>query len=287
MRYVGAVLLVLSLGCSDADSPVRPTPPATLPPDSPTLEYRLSGRVVDTAYRPLADASVEVVNGSRVGTIATTDQAGRFSMPGLFTGATTVRASKEGYVSDTNTFPFRGALPPSVEAVEMQLYLQPLGASADMAGVYTLTLTADRACTNLPAELRTRTYTATVAPGRSSYFVGTLSGARFFSMVPCPPGQPPETCTFNSFGIGIAGDYASLFLGFIEQPTETTYLVLSAGASGSVGPTGITAPLHGYFLLCSSEPVQIDQGEWVCQASAADRGVLCDSDHHQLTLIRR
>jgi hypothetical protein len=169
----------------------------------------------------------------------------------------------------------------------MQLYLQPLGPSADMAGVYILTLTADRACTNLPAELRTRTYTATIAAGGPGFFAAKLSDARFFSTVPCPPGRDPQSCSYNRFGIGIAGDYASIYLGFIEQLTETTYLVLSAGTAGSVGPIGITSPLHGYFLYCSSEPVQIDQGEWVCQASAGDQGVLCDSENHQLTLIRR
>jgi hypothetical protein len=279
------VVVLLHLGCGNPEPPNRPTPLA----DTPTLEYRLSGRVVDTAYRPLAGSTVEVVNGSRAGTVATTDEAGRFSMPGLFTGTTTVRASKDGYVPETRTIPFPSdRLPPTIEAVEMQLYLQPLAPNANIAGVYTLTLTADSACTSLPAEARTRTYTATIAPlSRAGFFLATLSDARFFSTVPCPPGRPLETCTYNRFSIGIAGDYASIHVGFVEEFGEKTYLALVAGAEGSFGPNGITTPLSGYSLYCPIEPFLIDQGTWACPASAGDRAVYCDSDKHQLSLVRR
>ena len=151
--------------------------------------------------------------------------------------------------------------------------------------MYTLTLTADRACTNLPVEARTRTYTATVVPGgRSSYFLARLSDARFLSTVPCPPGRLPESCTYNQIGIGLAGDYASIGVGIVEQLDGTTSLVFGAGAEGSVGPMGITAPLYGQFLYRPGEPALIDQGTWGCVASA---GVQCDSRNHQLTLVRR
>jgi hypothetical protein len=208
-------------------------------------------------------------------------------MPGLFTGTITVRASKDGYVSDTNTFPSHGAVLPGGEGVEMQLYLQPLGPNADITGVYTLTLTTDSACTNLPSELRTRTYTATIAAGRPGSFFATLSDARFHSTVPCPPGRPPETCTYNRFGIGIAGDFATIYFGFIEQLSETTYLVLSAGAGVSVGPTGITAPLDGEFLYCPTEPFLIDQGTWACPSGAGVQDAHCESDRHEFALVRR
>ena len=61
----------------------------------------------------------------------------------------------------------------------MSFSLQPHGQSANIAGLYTLTLTADSACTNLPDEARTRTYTATIVPGsRPTTFVGRLSDAQ-------------------------------------------------------------------------------------------------------------
>jgi hypothetical protein len=97
--------------------------------------------------------------------------------------------------------------------------------------------------------------------------VATLSNARFFSTVPCPPGRLPETCTYNQFGIRAAGDYAGLYVGTIEQLRETTYLVVGVGGEGSFGPTGITTPLNGSLLYCSGEPYLIDQGTWACPGS--------------------
>ena len=63
--------------------------------------------------------------------------------------------------------------------------------------MYTLTLTADSGCTELPDDARTRTYTATIVPGsRPTTFVGTLSDARIVSV---PIWLP-------YFEIGVAGD---------------------------------------------------------------------------------
>jgi hypothetical protein len=286
MRHLGAVVILVSLGCGDAKVPVEPTPP----PVAPALQdFQLSGAVSDTANRPLAGSKVEVVDGSRAGTVATTDESGRFSMPGTFTGNITLRASKDGYIPETRLL-FRPGppLPPGNAggAWGVAFHLEPLGPSANLAGEYTLTLTADRTCSNLPAEARTRTYTATIVPsfGSQTSFTATLSDARFFSTVPCPVGRPPETCSYNRLGIGVAGDYASISAAPVEQLSETTYLAFTAGSEGVFGPTGITAPMHGSFLYCPSEPYQIDQGTWACPGSG---GVECDSDNHQLTLVRR
>jgi hypothetical protein len=148
--------------------------------------------------------------------------------------------------------------------------------------VYTLTLTADSACTNLPDEARTRTYTATIVPGyRSTAFLGRLSDARFFSIF------NGIRIVFNAFEIGIAGDFAQISVlyggvGIVEQLRETTYLAVGGGAEGSFGPSGITAPFDGGFQYCPSEPA-LTSGEYLeCQGS-----VQCDSHNHQLTLVRR
>jgi hypothetical protein len=165
----------------------------------------------------------------------------------------------------------------------MAFHLEPLGPRVDIAGEYVLTLAANSACSNLPDVARTRSYTATITGGQSSFFFARLSGARFLPAISCP-GPAPPSCTYNQFGIGMAGDYASIGGGIVEQLSETTYLVVSGGAQGSFGPTGITAPLGGLFLYCPSEPYLIDQGTWACPANA---GAECDSQNHQLTLVRR
>jgi hypothetical protein len=153
--------------------------------------------------------------------------------------------------------------------------LQPHGPSPNIAGVYTLTLTADSACTNLPDEARTRTYTATIVPGyRSTTFVGRLSDARIVSSLFSP-----------YFEIGIAGDFANMSVGIVEQLGETTYLAIEGGVAASVGPSGITAPFNAYFLHCPSEPAWSAGEYWWCGADV--QGDECASSNNQLTLVRR
>jgi hypothetical protein len=162
--------------------------------------------------------------------------------------------------------------------------LEPIGPSVDATGNYTLTVTADRAC-KLPADARMRTYTARVAAVGRSSFQARLSDARFFSTEPCQPGRPPETCTYNLLGIGMAGDFATIYLGLIEVLSDLTYLVVTAGSNGTFDPRGVAFPLSGSFLHCPREPFLIDQGTWACPTGAG--GVECESGNHQLLLVRR
>jgi hypothetical protein len=283
--YTPVVLAVVALlpGCGDARSPVHPTAPPVMPA---LEEFRLTGGVTDTAYRPLSGARVEVINGLRAGTVATTDEAGRFSMTGTFTGTTTVIASKDGYLRDSRTVPL-GVSPlplPGGGNWDLAFHLEPLGPSPNIAGVYTLTMTADSACTSLPNEARMRTYTATIVPipGSRTSFRATLSDARFFS-------------TYNRALIATAGDFAQFslcisdpsqsycFPGIVEQLRETTYVAIEGGAEGLFDAAGITARFAGSFQYCPSE-TGLTENQYECLASAR---VQCESHNHQLTLFRR
>ena len=266
MRQLPSVVLLFSLGCGDVQVPVLPTP--SLPAPTTLAEFSLSGDVYDTAGRPLGGASAEVTSGPRAGTVTTTDEAGRFSMSGTFTGAIAVTASKDGYVPATRTFS---------QHVGHTFSLEPVGPSVNIAGVYTLTLTADSACTHLPGEVRTRTYTATIVPSpRPTSFLVSLSDARFFST--------------HNIAMGVAGDFANFATwasinggpGIVEQVTETTYALIEGGGTGLFGASGMTTPFDGYFQYCPSEPARGSDGAR-CLASA----VQCDSHTHQLTLVRR
>jgi Carboxypeptidase regulatory-like domain len=276
MRQSAAVVLLFSLGCGDGKSPVQSTPP--LPAPTPQV-FSLSGSVRDTASRPLGGSRVEVIDGQGAAVGTTTDGAGRFRLPGTFTGMVTVTASKDGYIPETATVPRNHPLPPlppgDVGRFDISLSLEPRGPSANIAGVYTLTLTADSACTNLPDEARTRTYTATIVPGyRSTTFLGRLSDARIVSL----PFSP-------YFEIGIAGDFANASVRIVEQLGETTYLAIEGGAAVSVGPSGFTALFSSYFLHCPNEPAWSSGEYWWCGAGV--QGVECNSPRNQLTLVRR
>jgi hypothetical protein len=164
------------------------------------------------------------------------------------------------------------------------LSLQPDGPPANIAGEYTLTVTADRSCSTLPDEVRTRTYSATIVPGgRPTAFQGRVSGARFIPESPCV-GRPPDSCIHNYFEIGMAGDFASFWTRIMEQLSETIYVVIDGGLSASFGPSGIAAPLNAQFLYCPVSPVWTAGEYWACPI---DTGVDCSSIRHQLTLVPR
>jgi hypothetical protein len=150
--------------------------------------------------------------------------------------------------------------------------------------VYTLTMTADSACTSLPNEARMRTYTATIVPipGSRTQFRATFSDARFFS-------------TYNRALIATAGNFASFsicisdpsqsycFPGIVEQLRETTYVAIEGGAEGLWDAAGLTARFDGSFQYCPAE-TGLTGNQYECLAGAR---VQCESHNHQLTLVRR
>lgn len=100
----------------------------------------------------------------------------------------------------------------------------------NIAGHYALTYTAASTCSQLPDDMRTRTYAATLEPvaieGRPSntLFKVITTGALFVPRL-----------AFDYFLIGVAGDYLSLLMGdlhgrpgLVEQVLPTTYVALGA-----------------------------------------------------------
>ena len=273
------------VGCADAARPVEPT---TVPDATSSVQiFSMRGSVTDTAYRSLSGATVEITDGPRAGTATPVDEHGFFSMPGTFTGTVMVKASKDGYIPQTQAVApvWRPGPPLPVEQQRwVAFYLELPGPSINIAGEYSLRWTVDNACTHWPEAARVRNYTTTITPVGRTSFRARLSDARFFSTVPCPVGRPLETCSYNQFAIGVAGDYVSMFIGIIEQLSDTSFLIFEAAAAGRFGFDGITTQANGFLEYCTAEPFLIDQGDWACPTGAA---VQCDSANHQLALVRR
>jgi hypothetical protein len=271
-------------GCDGGSSPDLTTP--ALPQPTPQLT-QLRGIVYDAAWRRIAGAKVEVVQGPEAGrNSTTTDATGSFFLTGVFGSGTYFQATKEGHVAKTMALPI--TCQNCSSTVRWAYFYLAKPASRNVAGDYTLTFIADSACADLPNELRTRTYGATVTllvpeseEPSNSWFDVAVTGA-------------PLLAPYNSFLVGVAGDYVAANMGdwghgavgLLEQLTENTYLTLSGGIGTTVtDPSTISSSFHGTVDYCElSAP-------WGSRYNCAEDYPVahshCESEKHQLVLKRR
>ena len=130
------------------------------PPDSQSGTIQLAGSVTDAAWRPLAGARVEVVEGPQAGLSTTTDANGDYFLRGSFDDATRFRATKDGHAPSTFSLP--PACDPCNPHWWIHFALEALAPKPNLAGDYSLTVIANSACAALPDAVRSRTYEATV-----------------------------------------------------------------------------------------------------------------------------
>jgi hypothetical protein len=263
-----------------------PSPSSTSGPAAPTSgRYaftQIYGNVFDTAFRPLAGVAVGIVDGSQAGASAVSDTGGRFSFSGgEYVDGIKFRASKDGYVSTTVSVPLQFPSPSAVayisitlESVAAPLKIEP--------GAYTLTLIADSACADIPSDLRTRSYSATIAASRdrpNSLYSVDVSG--------------PTLGGFG-FGIGVAGNDLAFTIdgpAFFEHLPAFTYLEIAGSGETSVNTSStssITIPFSGSFQYCvlKSEMSRTNN----CYTTPADQRIAysqCLSQNDRMVLTRR
>jgi hypothetical protein len=282
------VVLALAVGLSGCDGHGRPgsSGPSPVPQPGPPVAggIQLAGTVSDAAWRSLAGARVEVVDGPLAGLSTTTDANGEYRLTGAFDETTRFRATKEGHVAAT--WPLPAVCDRCNPQWWIHFYLAALAAPVSIAGDYALTFVADGACASLPDDVRTRTYAATVTltsrPGEpaNSRFDVTVTGGIF-----------PEH--FNRFTIGVVGDYIKSDIGdwghggpgLVEQIAPNTYLTLAGTIAASVTDTSrIAGSFVGAIERCELT------GEWgsrySCEGGSLSHG-RCASPNHAFSLTRR
>ena len=275
--------------CHDGQ-PTGPTPPTTVqPPVSPPVPppppagIQLAGTVTDAAWRRLPGARVEVVDGPQAGLSTTVNANGEFRLTGAFDETTQFRATMEGHGAAT------AALPPICVRCNpnwwLHFSLEALTPHANLAGNYTLTFTAAKECASLPDDVRTRTYKAEIAPmvsdATNSRFVVTVSDAKFLER-------------FNSFTIGLAGEYLASdlgdlhgFPGLVEEIGQNTYLTFGGEVRASVTDASfISASFIGDIARCELP------GEWGSSRYSCSEGPVlvhgqCGPRIHQFIFSRR
>jgi len=268
------VLLVSGLvGCNnDTTSPSRPT---TTSPPLQAGSIQMRGTVSDTAYRSLAGARVEVLDGPQAGLSTTADGRGEFSMTAVFDETTRFRATAEGHVEAIRTLqPFCERCNPNWW---INFALEVPDSPVEIGGDYTLTFVANDTCTMLPADLRSRTYTATIPMTSSALPAHAIVGV----------GGANVLEGWNAIGLGVAGDYVALWLEtLVDQIAPNTFLSFSGEAAAVVGasrPSTFVLPFNGSIAHCVTTAEKGEYGD--CYGGPATTRS-CNS-RHQLIFNRR
>lgn len=270
---IGVLMMVAGLaGCRAPDAPSTPTAP------SPAFSAGVQGDVIDSAYRPVPGARVEVMSGPRAGQSTIADSAGGYSFVGPFGVGTEFRATKSGYVTVVDALQQRCM---NCANWLLSLVMDLSEAPVNIAGDYALTFEADGTC-GLPSEVAKRTYSASIRP------VMRPGGAASTAFNVTFPGTPFRD-HYDDFQINVAGDYLAFKLDnevgswLIEQLSPTTYLSFGGTASALVGPpvSTIVMPFQGVIEFCEAG----SPGER-CSVVAVGL-VRCASNYHRLIMERR
>lgn len=240
------VLAVGLAGCVASSTPSAPSPSVQINTPALALLSSVSGTVSDTAFRPIAGAQVEIVDGPQAGTVTTADATGRFSLSGPFDRATRFRATQKDHAGVVQV-PY-AYCDQDLCYGSVAFYLAAFEPPVNISGDYSLDVVVDSACAGFPDDLTTRTYTATIAstsdpsvPANTSLNV-TLTG-------------PPFLGHYKTFRIGVVGDYLAFFLNggesasVVEQLSGNRYFAFSgAGATtAAAGTRSISIPFDGWI----------------------------------------
>jgi hypothetical protein len=256
------------------------------------MQRRVSGLVTDTASEPVAGVQVSIA-GTALST--TTDAAGWFELKGDMDIGATVQVSKDGYVPQARQPQWTAchpSAPPPCLSASLGILLRSAADPIDLAGEYSVTISADAACVDLPVEARARTYSASIAPTASdnTSIEVRINGATLYAD------------NGNTFYGGVAGDRFALNLegswvhqAFMEQITSNQYVGFNGRAAGTATPGAMTLStvLDGTITACRttvplSEPFYECKSPWPGAPSPPPvTFAACTSKTHRMVFTRR
>jgi len=250
------------------------------------LYASIAVEVEDALHRLMLGAEVVVVDGPRAGASMVTTLYGDSRLSGPFDGATpvTLRISGNSLVTKTHTVRLSGF----GDTAYVLLQAETTDNAQIAPGDYTLTVTPDDACVDLPAELRTRTYAATItipAPDSPSRYRVVLAGGEFIPPdIDSPPGAFDLVTAGHDVGIPSPnGDFVKISL---EQITPSaTFLVVVydrpiASVTSSVVST-LNLTVRGAFFYSETTTSARKDTQGPAQVAS------CYFSHGQLRLARR
>lgn len=209
-----------------------------LPPGT----YRVAGVVRDTGV-PISGAQITVTGGTALGLSTTANP--NYRLYGV-SGPTELRATRDGYIEQKIRLDVA-----SHQTVDFELTLER--PRVELAGAYTLEVTAAGHCTQLPEEARTRRYTAMLTQTGPS-IAATLSGATFKTDRGRPLNSFQGTVdTDGAVVFRLSEAYSYYFYSYypdvLEELTPTTSLAIGGEVSARAGRSGIVGMLNGVFQV--------------------------------------
>jgi hypothetical protein len=178
---VSPVLIALTVGaCTGATNVPAPTAPTTVAIPLPAAHsYQSLSVFVSNAIEDVIGATVQLLDGPGAGTTAVTDSTGyaTFQVAGSVPSDIKLRVSADGYVTDEESVPVC-CTGPAAGSARVDFLVHPVHPLALAPGSYTLTITSNNGCADMPAAVQTVDLAATVAqpnaPPRADGYIVTL-----------------------------------------------------------------------------------------------------------------
>ena len=288
-RLGGWILLAaLVAACSGDDRTMVPTAPTVVPAPAtaaPVSSVAFIRAVIqDSAFRLLAGARLEVLDGASAGTTGVADGNGVVTVNGTFTSETHFRATHNGHESVTQRWSCSVPVCGGNAQPWLNFQLRPDSPAIDLAGEYTLTITAGPSCSEIPHESRSRSHQVTLSPrvragtGDVLGYEVRLSSSTLLEVT-------------RQFIVGVAGDFVRFGLasghgdepGLVERIGENRYVTYLGSAAGtaSTRPASFTLPFDGVVsdVTLPTPLTSTAIGTIVSQSS-------CTASDHRFTFAR-
>ena len=206
----------------------------------PDGTFILNGKVTEPGGLAVGGAAVETISGPP--RLAITNSAGAYELFGIG-GTAILRFGKTGYFDERRSVTMSANQSLDVE-------ITPRSAPAGVAGTYRVTFTAAASCTNLPAELRTRTYTGKIDQDGARLLV-TLSDTQFVSQRNTFTGRVfGDSVTFDMGSVSTYYGYLYYFGGFVQEILPSGQIFTISGAiTALAAPQSISGTRAGGLRL--------------------------------------
>ena len=287
-RWKPLVVAWLALSVAACTGNGAPVPTAATSPGPATVVpvpggSVMKGTVSDTAFRPIAGAAIEILNGPSAGLTTKSDATGQWGFAGVFDDSTQFRATKDEYEPAIKPLgPFCAACNPNRW---VNFTLKTHAAPVNVAGSYAMTITVDPACSDFPERVRTRTYAATL-PSTMDESAGSPAANTYFSISPTAANFIPG---WNQFEGGVSGNYVAFwFETLVEEIAPGNYLMIGMSAGGFVGsehPATIEIQGDGQITYCAVYPASGTFDD--CLRGKTITYTQCNSRRQSLILTRR